>query len=954
MNQSVCGFVVMLALGLQFSGLFPLVTSRSLADEPSRLSPDEATGARLEVRFAGGVLQVIWPAALLGENETLVRPVYDIEESSNLRDWTKVGGSLDDPAEVDQVIRRLAVPTRGDQAFFRVVARWHRPLPPLARSSLGGGGEEVFGYGAAFDAALQSIGQITPDEFGKLNPPPDDYVHQISFDPSSARFWTEFNSAPTKRFPPPFGGSVPELLGALVPDLRPNAREIEVLRRNGFVVSERLGVHSFAEQFYRLWINDLPVFISTDAILQAWHRSYVMMLEEIESTYMFENVRRMLTEMAAKVAAASLLAGDGPLRESVRDADFFITVARSLLEGETVPSTLGDDGDVTHALQAIKSGHFDSCFPLFGRKRGVDFSQFTVRGHYENSIRLGRYFQCVMWLGRTDLRVGGASMPDTDCDVQPRKNLRALGTSVVLTWLLTESGQFQRWRDMDQVINAFVGWTDSMTFAQMRDLLASAGIESLSDANNRTVLLALQDSLERGDYGIQNIRSDYFIAPLGGGRGALPRSFTVLGQKFIPDSWVLSQVVFDSVLWAENGATNKVMRRVPSGLDIAYAVFGNDHVVPDLVQRLTDTSDDRNPQRDGLPYQHNLAAARRVLDGQPWQTWQNNIYMDWLAALRSLSPPLTRDLRYPDVFRTHAWAMKTLNAQLASWTHLRHDTVLYAKQSYTPGAICFYPEGYVEPVPDFWRRLRAMAERTSRLIQGLPFEGPTTVFVAQPWSMWEVAMPVGLEDVKRAQSEFLNQFALIAGRLEKISLAQLAHQNLSGEDRRFIETLIEYHDPGGYKAGDRKFNGWYPSLFYQPLANRFSSQRDFFHQDLGADRLDALVTDVHTDLPCELCRPSDPGSVLHEGVGLVNLLYVIVQRGDESMMLAGPVLSHFEFEVVGPPVRLTDSQWRGEFGSWNDGRLPPNLTTRPPMRNIGWFQRPPNPPWTASYLVPIQ
>ncbi|MCB9248138.1 MAG: DUF3160 domain-containing protein [Ignavibacteriales bacterium] len=40
-----------------------------------------------------------------------------------------------------------------------------------------------------------------------------------------------------------------------------------------------------------------------------------------------------------------------------------------------------------------------------------------------------------------------------------------------------------------------------------------------------------------------------------------------------------------------------------------------------------------------------------------------------------------------------------MNSQLASWTELRHDNLLYAKQSYTGGVTCSYPFSYVEPIP---------------------------------------------------------------------------------------------------------------------------------------------------------------------------------------------------------------------------------------------------------------
>jgi hypothetical protein len=53
-------------------------------------------------------------------------------------------------------------------------------------------------------------------------------------------------------------------------------------QQNGFVVSGPPGGASFAEVFYNLFYSDLPVFVSTDALLEAWHRTYDAMLEETE------------------------------------------------------------------------------------------------------------------------------------------------------------------------------------------------------------------------------------------------------------------------------------------------------------------------------------------------------------------------------------------------------------------------------------------------------------------------------------------------------------------------------------------------------------------------------------------------------------------------------------------------------------------------------------------------
>ena len=91
---------------------------------------------------------------------------------------------------------------------------------------------------------------------------------------------------------------------------------------------------------------------------------------------------------------------------------------------------------------------------------------------------------------------------------------------------------------------------------------------------------------------------------------------------------------------------------------------------------------------------------------------------------------------------------------------------------------------------------------------------------------------------------------------------------------------------------------------------------------------DALVTDVHTDPRDDVV--GDPGAVLHEGNANVNLLLMAIDNGPDRMVYAGPVLSHYEFELTGFD-RMTDQQWKA---------------------NVLDGQKPPQPEWTKSYLVP--
>jgi hypothetical protein len=913
-----------------WTALFCSVVFVSSAGEPPKLSVLRlGTGAELS-----------WPATVQKPDGSIIRPYFELQWSTDLQQWQPIGerqhAAL--PAPDQSLSARIAL---GEpRAFYRLLS-----IDPLAGNGLGSGGAEVFGYSAAFAQQLQRIGQISPDQFAGMFPSPTNYQLHISWDPTTGQFWDQFNANPDVVNSNKNQGDP----GYRSFDYRLSPQELALFRTNGFIVSERLGSSSFAAAFYDLWHNDLPVFVSCDALLQAWHRTYDAMLEELEETYLFNSAQQILDSMAARVPEAWAEAGNGVLKDSLLDADYFLAVARSLLAGTNtlVPSALGQDARVAETLADVQAQQMALKPDFLGQCRVVDFSQFKLRGHYTHTERLSRYFRCVTWLGRTDFAIAGGPF-DRGCglvDASPRE----LGTAIVLWNLLNLSEQFTTWHSFDQVIQAFVGWTDSMNFAQLGGLLSGAGIKSLSDVTDLATLKQLQSDILKGELGVQNIRSDYFVSPIGG-QIQLPRSFLVFGQKFVPDSWAFSQNVYDSILWVESGQTDKIERRVPGALDAAFAVLGNNQVVPELVAQMKGQfADPGRPHalawRDGKLYQHNLAAVRAVMDEQTSDAWESNIYMSWLACLRELSAP-TIDSKYPESMRTRAWAMKTLNTQLASWTQLRHDTILYAKQSYTGGGQCVYPTGFVEPRIEFWQRLGALASRAADLIASLPYAGTYLLVTNQsevdPITGEQYLIPatnsIPMAAIQSNQVTHLRRFADTLAALRGLALKELAQQCFGTDDQRFIDGLIQ--DRGlsgsGCWAPMNRYSGWYPQLFYRTI---YWTDDNEFHNNYGAGANDTLAADVHTDVPDEMVR--DAGSVLHEGIGPVNLLMIAVDNGPDRFVCAGPVLSHYEFEVIGAPRRISDDEWQSiRRGSFPDDISPSGVEGLAP------------PVWTQSYLVP--
>jgi hypothetical protein len=104
---------------------------------------------------------------------------------------------------------------------------------------------------------------------------------------------------------------------------------------------------------------------------------------------------------------------------------------------------------------------------------------------------------------------------------------------------------------------------------------------------------------------------------------------------------------------------------------------------------------------------------------------------------------------------------------------------------------------------------------------------------------------------------------------------------------------------------------------------------DTYPVEYGEMKYDALVVDVHNDIPD--AETGDPGGILHEAVGKVNLLMIAIDSGQRRRIYAGPVLSHYEFETTPYGNRKTDAEWKEDLRTGN---------------------APPPPPWTRSFLVP--
>lgn len=673
-----------------------------------------------------------------------------------------------------------------------------------------------------YEPVMKEAAGLDVAEFLAAHPGPE-FIEKLSYDPTSAAGLADIKN---------YAGLGPE--------------HDELLAKNGFVAVGDAQTFTFASTYLDLYFNDLPVYISSDSLLHALHKSFDSMLLDFERQVLIPETERMLTAMHAELGA-ELKTLPPELAPAVRDLDLYLTVARSLLGEQPVASVSGDEGlddEVGRILEAIAKLQ-PRDVTLFGVGVLYDFSQMEPRGHYEDEPQLQRYFRTMMWLGRTDM-----AMVTFDEQQQPHFNRQALDAAFLSNHLLAAGGAQKNWDRVDGVLVRLVGERDGMNPQDMSKFMAETGVATpaqLAAASDEELYKALISS----PYGIQRIMSQIMYTDPTAPQIVLPRVYLLLGQRFTLDSYVFNNVTYDRVQNLQTGA--KVKRMLPSELDVQF-VLGNDAAAAHL-----------EPELDSYGYQGILHEMRFLADAHPADFWDATFYNGWLSTIRALNDTTDFD-NQPEAMRTAAWADKNLNTQTASWAELRHDTLLYVKQSYSGGDGCEYPDAYVEPVPAFYARLEHLGKLGGEMVAELDKDG---------------------FEVTRAKT-FFADLGTTAAQLETIAHKELEGETLTQAEFDFLRGTIEEELVG---CGQVQYDGWYARLFYD--AEKIGEYKP-------------TIADVHT-APTD-AEGNEVGWVLHAATGRPMLMVFTVPDCGGVKSYIGPI-SSFHSVLTEGFDRQTDSAW---------------------------------------------
>ncbi|MCP4608837.1 MAG: DUF3160 domain-containing protein [Planctomycetes bacterium] len=633
-----------------------------------------------------------------------------------------------------------------------------------------------------------------------------------------------------------------------------------LLEKNGFAIIE----HDFGwfephrddivKPYEYLRDRLVPLFITADTLLHLYHIQFDETLKDIEEREFIRDINDLTTALLND--ALSLHEQyTGDLKEAAKRNVAYLTVAKKLIDPNAQTPQFVDTL-VMNELAKIDAHEGFSESDIFIYKE--DYSQYVPRGHYTRSEQLKRYFRTLMWYGRMSFLLKGAEnwgpLGDALISIEDAKiqTLQAvlLAKSIENIQVGQRTG-LEVWDRLYTVTAFYVGLADDLTPYEYLDTLDKIfGIDfepALLENENNFFHLKTELSLLRSPE-IYGGTGDIWVLPPVTPEAinevlAKTKGMRFMGQRFIPDSYMFQHLVFPEVLEYTGNADPKPFtygvlgdRSYPRGLDV-MAILGSDRAKAILIE---------DGDTDYINYELRFNELKTEFDAFDLADWNRNLYWSWLYSLRALIEDFGKG--YPNFMRTQAWQKKELNTALASWTELRHDTILYAKQSYTPTRASTPPKvtGYVEPVPEFYGRLLALTQMT-RL--GLTNLGALSAQAA----------------------ERLINLETILNRLIEIANKELTNQPLSEEDYQYIKGF-----------GER--------LEFTVLGVRETGLKT------------TLIADVHTY--------SFEGLVVEEAVGNVDLIVVAFMGSDGNIYLgAGPVLSYYEFKH---PMsdRLTDEAWR--------------------------------------------
>lgn len=592
------------------------------------------------------------------------------------------------------------------------------------------------------------------------------------------------------------------------------------------IVFSETGESSFFDYYNNLIENNERIILTSDFLFYLEHLFLDYSLRYTEEQYLIDDFELFLVRTIELSEKRYSNYTNDSIRDSYERIMAYLYVPLKILKDNTeIPPAFRDY--VSEEILLINAQVFNRKSPVFLRKE--DYTQYKPRGHYTSSEELKRYFKAMMWLQRMRFEAD-ADIPD-----------RHLFTRCILMLAdITQTNEIKSmFAPIEDIISFYLPKSDDITFTEANELFPGEitpknllDNELLDDYVSR--LRENADAVIRSD-----ILADTDNMPLYAG---------LMGQRYIFDSHLFTELVYPAVgkftgTRSEAFTLGSGVRLFPRSLDLFYLIGSRA-----AGEILTEQQD--NAYED---YSRQLGNMREVYE----QLDDNNLYNRMLT---QYSHMLKADI---DIcfMNNKLWKYKTLNTALASWAYLRHDVILYAKQSYT-----------------------------AKITSAKPMPEKKVYFIAEPYS--------------ELYSIMKNDMKFISGKLFDYTGDRKYSEASDG-----IVSMIELQ----MQIGEKTLMGK-SSERSSDVKNALSLAERALKQFLSGSSKEenaVMIADIHTD--------PNSRQVLEVGTGRIMNMH-IDKNGD---VYTGGIIPFYEFKQPADK-RLTDGEWREMIKkNENDGLLRP-------------------------------
>lgn len=664
--------------------------------------------------------------------------------------------------------------------------------------------------------------------------------------PRAIGAFADFDSVSLLLDSPPYRG--PETPGSIAGIYMPasaqfdlDAAAVDTLESQGFVVVP--GDARLFHPVYQTFPYEGEVyFVTTDAAYHYLHLGFSKILRDLEQDQLLPIVEELLGGLveAAREQRDELSGTD--LEDAADRVAQLYEAAATLLEMD-----IGSIGDLAkeevelarEAAQLTESPITGLCSgdPEVSMECLVDYSLFKPRGHYTRNAELERYFRAMAVLGNENFVVGrGDTM-----------TLASLASRA----LVSDPELLDMWALVYEPTAFLVGMADDYTPSELAEQLDR-------------LIPGWQDDPTLIDESIAEDAGAALIDLRPVGIDPEASSVRIMGARFVVDSYIYDQLRFPSVGDFPFG------RRYATPLDLV-ATFGSDLAYETMSEEEVPFYP---PSGEGeaiylidpatgepwTNYETQLGMLKEMIAGREPSDWAATVYDAWLFALEPVWQPL--GMAYPDFMRSRAWEVKDLLTGLGSYTELKHDTILYGKQSFAVEGD-FQPVDY--PEPRHWVEPNPVAFQRMASVLNLLRDGLTERGLLPPNS---------------SNTELIEALDGFIVRLARLAADELSGEPISTQDNDWLEQIGSVMEALWIRSSDE----------VDEQGGNFPNQ------------------DLHSALIADIMRTTY--NVLEIGTGYVDSIYVLVpDDGGRFQIAKGAVYSYYEFWRPEEDGRLTDEEW---------------------------------------------